>query len=150
MARSTSGRGRKTGGTASGSDHANQSEPEAPGQPGDVTGRTEGLFTDAGSVTLAALLHLLRLTGAELVLGRRDLDSGPFENAVRVKIDQFTGPTASPEARAAGLAFARHLVEQVLAQIRAQAEVKKSLNSPDANTDKPNPQAAHPPWKLLN
>ncbi len=150
MARSTSGRGRKTGGAASDNDSANRSEPEAPAQPEDVTGRTEGLFTDAGSVTLAALLHLLRLTGAELVLARQDLDPGPFERAVRAKIDQFTGPTANPEARAAGLGFARHLVEQVLNQIRAQAELKKSLTSPDAHSDGPNAPAAHPPWKLLN
>jgi hypothetical protein len=41
-------------------------------------------------------------------------------------------------------------VEQVLAQIRAQAEVKKSLNAPDAHTDKPSARPAHPPSKLLN
>jgi hypothetical protein len=84
-------------------------------------------FTDAGSATVAALLHLIRLMGAELVLTRGGLDCARLEAAVRTKIEQFPSPTANPEAREAGLTHARYLVERVLSQIRAQAELKKSL-----------------------
>jgi hypothetical protein len=77
---------------------------------------------------VAALLHLLRLMGAELVLTRGG-EIGQFEQAVRAKIDQFSSPTANQQARHAGLACARHLVEQVLTQIRAQAELKRSLTA---------------------
>jgi hypothetical protein len=87
-------------------------------------------FSEAGSAAVAALLHLMRLMGAELVLMRPDCDPSPLEKAVRAKIDQFTPPTRNEAARQAGLAHARHLVEQVLAQIRAQAELKKSLAPP--------------------
>jgi hypothetical protein len=125
-------------------------EPEAAAADDDAAIHHDALFTEAGSVTVAAILHLLRLTGAELVLARQDPDPAPFEQAVRAKLEQFTSPTANPEARAAGVAFARHLVEQVLAQIRAQAEVKKSLNAPDAHTDRPGVRPTHLPSKLLN
>jgi hypothetical protein len=83
-------------------------------------------FTAAGGATVAAILHLVRLMGAELVLARGH-DLAQFEHAVRAKLGEFTSPTADPEARQAGLAHASHLVEQVLTQIRAQAELKKSL-----------------------
>jgi hypothetical protein len=83
-------------------------------------------FTAAGAATVAAILHLVRLMGAELVLARGH-DLAQFEHAVRAKLGEFTSPTSDPEARQAGLAHARHLVEQVLTQIRAQAELKKSL-----------------------
>jgi hypothetical protein len=83
-------------------------------------------FTAAGAATVAAILHLVRLMGAELVLTRGH-DLAQFEHAVRTKLGQFTSPTTDPEARQAGLAHARHLVEQVLTQIRAQAELRKSL-----------------------
>jgi len=148
VARST--RGRKTGAPAMDSDDAELPEPESSVQPADAGGRSEGFFTEAGSFTVAALLHLVRLAVSELVLARPDLDPGPLEQAVRTKIDQFPGPTNNAEARAAGIAFARHLVEQVLAQVRAQAELKKSLNAPEAHSDRPHAPAAHPPWKLLN
>jgi hypothetical protein len=72
------------------------------------------------------LLHLLGLLGAELVLVPGN-DTNQFERAVRAKLRGFTSPTANKEAREVGLAQACHLVEQVLAQIRAQAELKKSL-----------------------
>lgn len=85
------------------------------------------------AVAIAALLNLLRLTGAELVLSYLASDSDRFEKAVRAKIDQFTPPPTTPAARDAGLSLARHLVEQVLAQIRAQAEVKRRL-TPDASS----------------
>jgi hypothetical protein len=89
--------------------------------------RRANSFTEAGGATVAALLHLLRLVSAELVLTRGS-DIGLFEQAVRAKIGEFTSPTANREAREAGLTQARYLVEQVLTQIRAQAELKKSLS----------------------
>jgi hypothetical protein len=107
----------------------------------------ETAFTEAGAAAVAALLHLLRLMGAELVLMRPDCDPTRFEQAVRSKIGQFPSPTASGQAREAGLAHARHLVEQVLMQIRAQAELRKSLGGGQART----PANAVPPAaNLLN
>src|ERR1700733_10426394 len=83
-------------------------------------------FTAAGGATVAAILHLVRLMGAELVLVR-GIDIAQFEQSVRARLGEFTSPTTSQEARNAGLAHARYLIEQVLTQIRAQAELKKSL-----------------------
>jgi hypothetical protein len=94
----------------------------------DETGRPANTFTETGGATVAALLHLLRLLGAELVL-IRGIDIAQFEQAVRAKISDFTSPTPNREAREAGLTQARHLVEQVLTQVRAQAELKKSLST---------------------
>jgi hypothetical protein len=108
-------------------------------------------FTETGGVTLAALLNLLRLMGAELVLTHGGCESERFEQAVRAKIGQFPSPTANPEAREAGLAYAKHLVEQVVAQIRAQAQLQKSL-SPAARREAPPAAAAATPHlpRLLN
>jgi hypothetical protein len=83
-------------------------------------------FSEAGGAAVAAMLHLLRLVSAELVL-HHGLDVGRFEAAARKKIDEFTSPTTNAQARDAGLAFAHHLLGQLLVQIRAQAEVKKRL-----------------------
>ncbi len=94
------------------------------------------VFTESGGATVAALLHLLRLMGAELVLVH-GADTERFEQAVRTKIEQFPTPTANKQARDAGLARARHLVEQVLTQIRAQAELKRSLTITDPVGPKP-------------
>jgi len=93
---------------------------------------------ESATAAFAALLHLIRLMGADLVLHRPDADVERFEQAVRTKIEQFTSPTANQSARDAGLAFARYLVEQVLTQIRAQAQIKKSLsvNRPTAPAEK--------------
>ncbi len=99
-------------------------------------------ITESSSVTLAALLHLLRLMGAELVLTHAGGETERFEQAVRAKIGQFTSPTANRQAREAGLAHAKHLVEQVIAQIRAQGQLQKSLSSA-ARREVP-PQAAAP------
>lgn len=86
--------------------------------------RPENAFSEAGGATVAALLNLLRLLGAELVL-MRGTNIAQFEHAVRTKIGEFVSPTANPDAREAGLAQARYLVEQVLTQIRVQADLKK-------------------------
>jgi hypothetical protein len=84
-------------------------------------------FPEAATETVAALLHLIKLMGGELVLNIAGAETERFERAVRSKIEQYTSPTTNPAARKAGLAFASHLVEQVLTQLRAQAEVKRSL-----------------------
>jgi hypothetical protein len=84
-------------------------------------------LSDSGSVTVAALVNLLRLMGAELVLAQPGCETERFESAVRTKIQQFVSPNVSAEAREAGLRFAQYLVEQVLSQIRAQAQIKRSL-----------------------
>jgi len=108
----------------------------------------QSAFNEESSVTAAALLNLVRLLGAELVLVR-GLEIGQFERAVRVKLEQFVSPPANPAVRTAGIARARHLVEQVLTQIRAQAEVKSSLTvakSQDRSSLTSAPSAA----KVLN
>src|SRR5580658_4775683 len=86
----------------------------------------ETAFTEIGSVTLAALLHLIRLMGAELVF-RDGCDTERFEKAVAAKFDQFVAPTNNSDARDTGMALARQFVEPVLNQIKAQAELRKSL-----------------------
>jgi hypothetical protein len=108
-------------------------------------------FTESGSVTLAALLNLFRLVGAELVLTHGGGDTERFERAVHAKIGEFTSPTANPEAREAGLAYAKQLVEQVIVQIRAQGQLKKSLSSA-ARREVPQQAAAPAPHlpRLLN
>jgi hypothetical protein len=110
---------------------------------------------ESATAAFAALLHLIRLMGADLVLNRPDANLERFEHAVRTKIEQFTSPTANQGARDAGLAFARYLVEQVLTQIRAQAQIKKSLsvNQPTAPAEKtaaPAPEAHADLPKFLN
>jgi hypothetical protein len=89
------------------------------------------------------------------VLHRPDPDLERFEQAVRTKIEQFTSPTANQTARDAGLAFARHLVEQVLTQIRAQVQIKKSLSvsrqtAPVEKPAAPAPEAQADAPKFLN
>jgi hypothetical protein len=75
---------------------------------------------------MAAVLHLLRLVSAELVLFR-GIDVQRFEKAMHEKISEFTSPVANQKAKEDGLAFARSLVDQVLAHIRAQVELKNTL-----------------------
>jgi hypothetical protein len=107
-------------------------------------------FTEAGSAAVASLLHLIKLMGAELVLVRGG-DMAQFEQAVRSKAGDFTSPTPNKQARDAGLAHARQLVEHVLTQIRAQAELRKSLMA--GHTDaRPGPAAPPAPDtpRLLN
>jgi hypothetical protein len=100
----------------------------------------EVTFSESGGVTMAAILHLLRLVSAELVL-LRGLDITHFEAAARKKLDEFTSPTANRHARDMGLAFAHDLLEQVLLQIRAQAEVKKRLGPSEPQTQQAAPSA---------
>ena len=109
-----------------------------------------GALPESASAAFAALLHLIRLMAADLVLHRPDADLERFEQAVRTKIEQFVSPTANQSARDAGLAFARHLIEQVLTQLRAQVEIKKSLSlKPQATpAEKAAPPAAQPDPEL--
>jgi hypothetical protein len=102
--------------------------PAAPTAPRGPVDEVAAALPESATAAFAALLHLIRLMGADLVLNRADADLDRFEQAVRTKIEQFTSPTANQSARDAGLAFARHLVEQVLTQIRAQVQIKKSLS----------------------
>ena len=108
----------------------------------------EVAFSEAGGAAVAAILHLLRLASAELVL-LRGLDVGSFEAAARKKIDEFTSPTTNPQARDAGLAFAHQMLEQILVQIRAQAELKKRLGPSDEQPAAAS-QTLPPQSKLLN
>jgi hypothetical protein len=110
--------------------------------------RLEIALTESGGAMVAAILHLVRLMGAELVL-LRGCNVAQLEQAVRAKLPEFTSPTPNKQAREAGLAQASHLVEQVLVQIRAQAELKKSLTVADRGS--PASAAFSPlPPSLLN
>ena len=84
---------------------------------------------------------------AELVLNH-GLDVGRFEVAARKKIDEFTSPTTNSHARDAGLAFAHQMLEQLLVQIHAQAEVKQRLKPSDETQAAASPSP--PQSKLLN
>jgi hypothetical protein len=84
-------------------------------------------LSEQSATVISVLLHLLRLSGAELVLTNLKCDPERFEEAIRAKMDEFAGLTAAGEPRDEGLSLARHLVEQVLVQIRAQSELKRSL-----------------------
>ena len=110
--------------------------------PGRLAEEVGSALPEPATVAFAALLHLLRLMAADLVLFRPDADIERFEQAVRSKIEQFVSPTTNQAARDAGLAFARHLVEQVLVQVRAQAEIKKSLS---AQRQTPQAEKSAPP-----
>jgi hypothetical protein len=103
------------------------SAPQTIAAPGHSIAETGADFPEAATETIAALLNLIRLMGAELVLNGAGGETERFERAVRAKIEQYSSPTRNQAARQSGLAFARYLVEQVITQIRAQAQVKKSL-----------------------
>ena len=113
---------------ASAESDASANGPTAPTAPRGPVDEVAAALPESATAAFAALLHLIRLMGADLVLNRPDADLERFEQAVRTKIEQFASPTANQGARDAGLAFARHLVEQVLTQIRAQVQIKKSLS----------------------
>jgi hypothetical protein len=95
-------------------------------------GRRAVSLSDEAAAAFAAVLHLLRLVSAELVLFR-GLDAQRLEKAMREKIGEFTSPVPNQQAREGGLAFARTLVDQILVQVRAQAEVKNSLSGKSAS-----------------
>ncbi len=93
-------------------------------------------LSEPAGVAMAAILHLLRLISAELVL-HRGVDAQVFEQAARQKLGEFTSPSTKQEAKELGLAFARGLVDQILVQIRAQAELKKRLGPDRGSDDEP-------------
>ena len=102
-------------------------EPAADAASESPTAEIGASFPEPATETIAALLNLIKLMGGELVLNVAGGEPDRFERAVRSKIAQYSSPTTNPTARKSGLAFATHLVEQVLTQLRAQAEVKRSL-----------------------
>jgi hypothetical protein len=62
----------------------------------DDPARPQIAFTEAAGAMVAAVLHLVRLLGAELVLAR-GYDIGHLEQAVHAKLKDFTSPTANPK-----------------------------------------------------
>ncbi|MFG1421602.1 hypothetical protein [Roseixanthobacter liquoris] len=73
-------------------------------------------------VTLAALLNLIRLMGAELVAGKHRDDVDHLERALRAKLN-FVREGVDKDDAEAGLALAHQLLTPVLRQIRAQAHL---------------------------
>jgi hypothetical protein len=89
--------------------------------------------------------------GAELVLSQPDPDVARFEQAVRARIAEFSSPTKDQQASEARLEHARYLVEQILLQIRAQAELKKNLSAKSTKEREPNkPNRVPAASKLFN
>lgn len=78
-------------------------------------------FCDPKDVALAALTNLVRLMGAELVVGKHRDNVGLLEQAVRRKIGTLTVDGCAPEVAEIGLALAKAHVELALAQVRTQA-----------------------------
>ncbi len=84
-------------------------------------------------VTLAALVKLINLLGAELTVGRHREDINVIERCVRTKLfAQVDGVSAGDHA--AGVALAHSLVEPVLRDLRERVE---KLQSPPAQPIEP-------------
>ena len=89
---------------------------------------------DDVKVTLAALLHLVRLLSAELVAGKHREDINRVESAIRAKVNQIAVQGVSAEAVARGLAYAHELLGPVLANVRAQAASANAAKLPPERT----------------
>jgi hypothetical protein len=83
-------------------------------------------------------------SGHGIVLTRGGGETERFGQVVRAKIGQFTSATANPEARGAGLTYAKHMVEQVIAQIHAEGQLQKRLLSAARREVPPRAVAAAP------
>lgn len=93
---------------------------------------------DPKDVALAALTNLVRLMGAELVVGRHRDDVSLLEQAVRAKIGAVTVQGCPAEVADEGVALARSHVERALTQIRAQvAEARAADLASAAAQQKP-------------
>jgi hypothetical protein len=73
--------------------------------------------SDSIKVTIAALVKMIQLLGAEMLVGKHREDIDVFESCVRAKLFAHVDGV-SPEATAAGVALAHGLVEPVLANLR--------------------------------
>lgn len=87
---------------------------------------------DAKDVALAALTNLVRLMGAELVVGRHRDDLGLVERSMRDRIASTAVAACPPETAEAGLQLAARCIEQALAHIRSQAHALDGEDSADA------------------
>jgi hypothetical protein len=82
-------------------------------------------------VTLAALVKLVNLLGAELTVGKYREDIDLIERCVRTKLfAHVDGVSASDHA--AGVAYAHSLVEPVLKDLRGRVEKLSSAPPSDA------------------
>ena len=77
-------------------------------------------------VTIASLLKLVNLLGAELTVGRYREDIDLIERCIRAKLFAHVDGVSAQD-HAAGVALAHNLVEPVLKELRERAE---SLPSP--------------------
>ena len=104
---------------------------------------------DAKDVALGALANLLRLMGAELVIGRHRDDLDQLAQAMRAKIGAVTVTGCPPAVVDAGLALARAHVERALTQIRSQAEIAHAADLASA-PDQRRPNAPMPGAPILH
>lgn len=89
---------------------------------------------DPKDVALAALTNLVRLMGAELVVGRHRDHLGLVERSMREKIAASSVEACPPEIAEAGLELATRCIEQALTLIRSQAIARAAdgASAPDA------------------
>jgi len=87
------------------------------------------------AVTVASLVRLISLLGAELVAGTHRDDIDLFEQCVRAKLFAHVDGV-TPEATAAGVALAHSLIEPILRDLRERAR--------DARASQPLPFAEEP------
>lgn len=96
---------------------------------------------DVAAVALASLVKMVRLLGAELVVGSHNDDINLLESAVRAKLFASVDGVSSPDT-AAGVARAHRLVEPVLRELRARAEAvgreaaRRENESPETTAEK--------------
>lgn len=83
----------------------------------------------ATAVTLAALVKLVNLLGAELTVGRHRENIDLIERCVRAKLYAHVDGVSAID-HAAGVAMAHSLVEPVLRDLRARAEKLRAAHPP--------------------
>ena len=84
--------------------------------------------TEAVRVTLASLVKMINLLGAEMLVGKYREDVDVFESCVRAKLFAHV-EGASPEATAAGVAMAHSLVEPVLKELRERVRAVQATEA---------------------
>lgn len=85
--------------------------------------------SDRVRVTVASLVKLINLMGAELLVGKHRDDVDAFEQSVRAKLHASL-QGVSPEDTAAGVALAHSLIEPVLANLRERVRRVQAADAP--------------------
>ena len=97
---------------------------------------------DAVRVTLASLVKMINLLGAEMLVGKYREDMDVFESCVRAKLFANVDGV-SPEATAAGVALAHGLVEPVLKNLRERVRAMHAAEAATLAAAAPSPALPH-------